>query len=170
MIGRAHTNDINTSQDFQQLWEKLPERASKVQSSQGRNTKFSKFVREQTDLVTDTLFSEECVEKLKEENDKNDKGTYSKAGKRNKNNRSNRSFNNTLNECNDFMKKPLDDCKDFVREKGLYFGCLRLGHISSKCYEKVTCKRCEKKNIHQCCMTRIGNQSQKEEDISIKDR
>ena len=116
------------------------------------------------------MFSEEHVEKLNEENDKNDKGTFSKAGKRNRKDKSTRSFNNTikekeeksgkinpklcalcskphdLNECDEFMKKPLDDRKDFVREKGLCFGCLRPGHISSKCYERLTCKRCEKKH------------------------
>ena len=116
------------------------------------------------------MFSEEYVEKLKEENDKNDKDTFSKAGKRNRKDKSTRSFNNTikekeekpgkinpklsalcskphdLNECDEFMKRPLDDRKDFVREKGLCFGCLRPGHISSKCYERLTCKRCEKKH------------------------
>ena len=49
-----------------------------------------------------------------------------------------------LNECEEFGKKTLPERKDLIREKGLCFGCLKPGHISSKCNDKLSCKTCEK--------------------------
>ena len=51
-----------------------------------------------------------------------------------------------LNECEEFGKKTLPERKDLIREKGLCFGCLKPGHISSKCNDQLVCKTCEKKN------------------------
>ena len=170
--GLPYMHDLNTAQVLRQLWEKLPlhlrskwtERASRIRSSQSRNAtfdEFSKFVAEQADFATDPVFSEEVLERLKEENkDKSgDDGRYRK-GKSTRNFGTNVgedrkghikkcvlcSKQHDLNECEEFGKKTLPERKDLIREKGLCFGCLKPGHISSKCNDKLTCKTCEKKH------------------------
>ncbi|CAB4017126.1 hypothetical protein AWC38_SpisGene15343 [Paramuricea clavata] len=126
--GLPYRDDLNTAQVSRQLWEKLPlylrskwtERASRIRSTQSRNatfSEFSKFVTEQAELAIDPVFSEEFSEKPHD-----------------------------LNECEEIGKKTLPQRKDLIREKGLCFGCLKPGHISSKCNDKLVCKTCEKKH------------------------
>ena len=172
--GLPYMDDLNTAQVLRQLWEKLPlylrskwtERASKIRNTQSRNAtfdEFSKFVNEQADLATDPVFSEEFSENLKEESKDRpgDGGRYRRV-------KSTRNFGmevkereehkgrikncglcsklHNLNECEEFGKRTLSQRKDLIREKGLCFGCLKPGHISSKCTDKLTCKTCEKKH------------------------
>ena len=172
--GLPYMDDLNTAQVLRQLWEKLPlylrskwtERASRIRNTQSRNatfSEFSKFDTEQAELATDPVFSEEFSEKLNEESkDKfGDGGRYRKGkGTRNfgteareKEENKGRVKNCTLcsrphdlNECEEFGKKTLPERKDLIREKGLCFGCLKPGHISSKCNDKLVCKTCEKKH------------------------
>ena len=51
-----------------------------------------------------------------------------------------------LNECEEFGQKTLPERKDLIRKRGLCFGCLKPGHISSKCKDKLVCNTCEKKH------------------------
>ncbi|XP_028406789.1 uncharacterized protein LOC114529231 [Dendronephthya gigantea] len=169
-----YMDDLNTAQVLRQLWEKLPlymrskwtERASRIRSSQSRNATFAefcKFVTEQADFATDQVFSEDFSERSKEESkDKfGDTGRYRRdKGTRNfgtvvkgDNKDKERTKScilclkpHNLNECEEFRKKTLLERKGFIREKGLCFGCLKQGHISSKCNDKLTCKTCEKKH------------------------
>ena len=84
MKGMSHLEDLNTAHVLRQLWEKLPrhlrskwtERNNKTKSIKGRIADFdeiSQFVREQAELATDPVFSEESVSKP--QNDHKDKGT-----------------------------------------------------------------------------------------------
>ena len=172
--GLPYMDDLNTAQVLRQLWEKLPlylrskwtERASKIRSAQSRNATFSEFTRfvtEQAEFASDPVFSEEYLEKLKEES--KDKSSDSRRYQRSK---STRSFGtearekeehkgrikkctlcskpHDLDECEEFGKKTLPERKDLIRERGLCFGCLKPGHISSKCNDKLVCKTCEKKH------------------------
>ena len=43
-------------------------------------------------------------------------------------------------------KKSLPERKDLIRKRGLCFGFLKPGHISSKCKDKLVCNTCEKKH------------------------
>ena len=74
MKGMSHMDDLNTAHVLRQLWEKLPkylrtkwtERNNRTKSAKGRIAdfeEFSQFVREQADLATDPVFSEQCVSK-----------------------------------------------------------------------------------------------------------
>ena len=67
-------DDLNTAHVLRQLWEKLPrhllckwtERNNKTKIAKGRIAdfeEFSQFVREQAELATDPVFSEENVSK-----------------------------------------------------------------------------------------------------------
>ena len=87
MKDMSHMDDLNTAHVLRQLWEKLPghlqskwtERNNKTKSAKGRVAdfeEFSQFVREQAELVTDPVFSEENVSKP--HNDEKDKGTHFK--------------------------------------------------------------------------------------------
>ena len=70
--GMSHIDDLNTAHVLRQLLEKLPkylrtkwtERNNRTKSAKGRIAdfeEFSQFVREQADLATDPVFSEQCV-------------------------------------------------------------------------------------------------------------
>ena len=74
MKGMSHMDDLNTAHVLRHLWEKLPkylrskwtERNNKTKSAKGRIAdfeEFSQFVREQADLATDPVFSEQCFSK-----------------------------------------------------------------------------------------------------------
>ena len=80
-------DDLNTAHVLRQLWEKLPrhlrrkwtERNNKTKSAKGRIAdfeEFSQFVREQAELATDPVFSEENV--TKPFHDEKDKGIHVK--------------------------------------------------------------------------------------------
>ena len=126
-------------------------------------SEFSKFVTEQAELATNPVFSEEFSERWKEEGkDKSSDGGRYLRGK------GTRTFGteakereeykerikkctlcskpHDLNECEEFGKKTLPERKDLIRKRGLCFGCLKPGHISSKCKDKLVCNTCEKKH------------------------
>ena len=162
--GLPYMDDLNTAQVLRQLWEKLPLYLRSTQSRNATFSEFSKFITEQAELATDPVFSEEFSKRLNEESkDKSGDGGRYRKGKARKGTRNsgtedrekeeNRgrvknctlcSKPHDLNECEEFGKKTLPERKDLIREKGLCFGCLKPGHISSKC-NKLVCKTCEKK-------------------------
>ena len=176
MKGMSHMEDLNTAHVLRQLWEKLPrhlrskwtERNNKTKSIKGRIAdfeEFSQFVREQAELATDPVFSEESVSKP--QNDDKDKGTRVRFRRRSlsrgrgtnlatgvsQENRKQRTLSCTLcnkphnlNECEQFLKKTLAKRKAFVVEKNLCFGCFSDQHIAKNCKERQTCKTCNKRH------------------------
>jgi len=50
-----------------------------------------------------------------------------------------------LDECAEFLKKPLEDRRDFIKEKGLCFGCYSPEHTAKLCRSKRSCKTCNKR-------------------------
>ena len=54
------------------------------------------------------------------------------------------SVSHELDDCSEFLDKPLHERKKFVSEKGLCFGCLQTGHFSRKCKRRKVCKKCSK--------------------------
>ena len=50
----------------------------------------------------------------------------------------------SLNVCEEFKSRSLEDRKAFVKENKLCFACLRSGHMSSSCISKLTCTICSK--------------------------
>ena len=197
MKGMSHMDDLNTAHVLRQLWEKLPrhlrskwtEKNNKTKSAKGRIAdfeEFSQFVREQAELATDPVFSEESVSKPRE--DEKGKGTHLKFGRRSVNKRKeiilatglnqgninrrtlvcplcNKPHN--LNECEQFLKKTLIERREFVVEKKLCFGCFSDQHIAKNCKERQTCKTCNKPHptsLHNTDWTPKPN------NVSIKDQ
>lgn len=49
-----------------------------------------------------------------------------------------------LEGCHDFKKKRLEDRIEFIKAKGLCFGCLKSGHLSISCQSRLSCDECDK--------------------------
>ena len=49
-----------------------------------------------------------------------------------------------LNACVKFKAETHENKLNFVKKKGLCFGCLRKGHMSSDCKKRMTCATCHK--------------------------
>ena len=49
-----------------------------------------------------------------------------------------------LDKCHEFKKKKLEDRREFIKSKGLCFGCLKSGHLSISCQSRLTCEECGK--------------------------
>ncbi|KAM9306511.1 multiple C2 and transmembrane domain-containing protein 1 isoform 2-T3 [Pholidichthys leucotaenia] len=47
-------------------------------------------------------------------------------------------------KCDKFAAMPLKDRKKFVMDNNMCFSCLRVGHISKSCRQKVTCNICRR--------------------------
>ena len=45
-----------------------------------------------------------------------------------------------------FMKKPMDDRKEFAKRKGLCYACLKPNHISRMRRARATCRTCSKRH------------------------
>lgn len=161
MKGMSHMQDLNTAQVLRKLWEKLPrhlrskwtERNSKSKSTNGRMAnfqEFSQFVCEQAELATDPVFSEEIEKIPLEDKDKAKskfpgrvRGFGTKMGKE-VTTCSLCKKTHDLNDCEQFLKKPLSDRRDFVKENKLCYGCFSKQHIARNCKERQSCKICNK--------------------------
>ena len=113
---------------------------------------FSQFEHKQADLATDPVFSEQCVSKPN--HDEKDRGTRLKFTRGKETNLAtgvNQEDSNqqtvlcslckkpdNLNECEQFLKKSLSDCRDFVVKKKLCFACFSDQHIAKHCKERLT--------------------------------
>ena len=176
MKGMSHMDDLNTAHVLRQLWEKLPrhlrskwtERNNKTKSAKGRIAdfeEFSQFVREQAELATDPVFSEENV--CKPHHDEKDKSTHVKFRRRphsrgkgtslatglKQEDRKERSTlcslcqrPHNLNDCEQFLRKTLTERREFVVEKKLCFACFSDQHIAKNCKERQTCKTCKRQH------------------------
>ena len=51
-----------------------------------------------------------------------------------------------LDECAEFLKKPLVEWRNFIKQKGLCFGCYSCEHIAKLCKSKRTCQICNNKH------------------------
>ena len=51
-----------------------------------------------------------------------------------------------LDECHEFLKKLLTERRNFVKEKGLCFGCFSSEHIVKFCKSRKSCQTCRKKH------------------------
>lgn len=52
-----------------------------------------------------------------------------------------------LDECVEFFKKFLGERRDFIKEKGLCFGCYSFEYIVKFCRSRRFCKICNKKYL-----------------------
>lgn len=52
--------------------------------------------------------------------------------------------NHHIDDCKEYLAKPLEDRKLFAREKGLCFGCLDQGHLARSCVNRRTCSTCHR--------------------------
>ena len=49
-----------------------------------------------------------------------------------------------LDSCRNFMKKPMDERRDYLLKKSLCFSCLVRGHLAKTCKQRKKCKTCQK--------------------------
>ncbi|XP_028514343.1 uncharacterized protein LOC114574887 [Exaiptasia diaphana] len=130
-------------------------------------TEFVRFVKEEADLANDFIFSPDA---LKRERRKTVDKEYKSRSKRSESSSTARgSFATTttlpsskpstskptscpacekpghaLERCYVFKAKSAEDRRDFVMSKGLCFGCLKSGHLSSSCQGRLQCEECGK--------------------------
>lgn len=64
----------------------------------------------------------------------------------------------TLVKCNKFLKKSVDDRSEFLRSKGLCYGCFGSGHVSSGCRNRATCKECGRRHHTLLHIVKPNNQ------------
>ena len=143
MKGTSHMDDLNTAHVLRQLWEELvrhlrskwTERNNKTKSAKGRIADFeelSQFVREQAELATDPVFSEENV--TKPHHDEKDKGTHVKFRSRPRSRGKGTSLATGLKQedkreqytsCS-LCKRPhnLNDCEQFLKKALICDGSL----------------------------------------------
>ena len=50
--------------------------------------------------------------------------------------------NHALESCQEFKKKKLEEQGEFIKAKGLCFGCLKPGHPSISCQSRLSCEEC----------------------------
>ncbi|XP_013856319.1 uncharacterized protein LOC106512198, partial [Austrofundulus limnaeus] len=51
-----------------------------------------------------------------------------------------------LEQCRQLGKRSHREKLDFLKDKGLCFGCLNTGHLSKSCVKRITCKHCNQKH------------------------
>ena len=54
--------------------------------------------------------------------------------------------NHKLDKCQAFLKKSLQERKDFIKTNGLCFGCMKKGHRSKECKHRLICETCKRKH------------------------
>ena len=52
----------------------------------------------------------------------------------------------TLERCEKWKARPYDERVKLVQDKRLCFGCLKYGHMSTKCFKKLTCDVCKRQH------------------------
>ena len=172
MTGMQYMNDLNAANVLHQLLEKLPrylrskwrERVSKIRNTSQQEASFndfSEFVSQQADIATHPVYSEESISRLVDTVDKHHKENERKRGRRTnfatdlstKEHIGGNSLSisctlcsktHDLDECAKFLKKPFEDRRDFIKEKGLCFGCCSPEHVAKHCRNKRSCKTCIK--------------------------
>ena len=68
-----------------------------------------------------------------------------------------------LDECSEFLKKPLTERRNFGKEKGLCFGCYSSEHIAKFYKSRKSCLTCRKKHP-----TSLHDHSWKQEGLKTK--
>ena len=170
-------------------------RVSKIRNASERMASFNnfcQFVSEQADLATDPIYSEETVARAKDgdvkfrrsgdRRFKRQKGSsfrtnMSKPDGSTRNPRSRScalcSKPHDLDECSEFLKKPLTEKRNFVKEKGLCFGCYSSEHIAKLCKSRKSCLTCHKKHptsIHDHRWKQDGSKTEVEIGVKVKGR
>ena len=161
-----YINDLNAANVLRQLWEKLPrylrskwkERVNKIRSNNQQVPSFndfSPFVSQQADFVTYPVYSEESISRSVDTVDKHHKQNERKPKRGRRTNFATdlltkkaiggNSFHvslalcpkaHPLDECAEFLKKPLEDRRELIKEKGLCFGCHSPENVAKLCRSK----------------------------------
>ena len=119
---------------------------------------FAFFVAKEANIACDPLTS---LQALKSSETSDAKGTASRQANKRSYGASNSFATNTtkppktcflckgehhLDDCRQFTAKSLEERKQFVKQKGLCFGCFEHGHRSKFCKQRRICKTCQKRH------------------------
>ena len=165
MTGMDYMGDLSTARVMRQLWEKLPrylrskwcERANAIRVAKGRMAGFEDFVQfvtKQADLATDPVYSEELVTLESSQpttRDHRNKESNFRTFPKEQNEQLKgippcvvcHKMHN-LDQCFQFKKRTLSQRKDFLKIKGMCYGCYNRGHIATFCKQRKLCQ------IHVC--------------------
>ena len=174
-------NELDSNRTLTKISAKLPSYSGTKWRRQAYETRaksgsvtfksFVKFVKEESDLANDPVFSPDALKRERKFNDKPDTkfkprfGNQSKAGsfvtntEQNEQYPSNFGSNNNrqdaakcpscskahnLEKCPEFKSKGLEQRREFVLSQGLCFACFKKGHLSSSCRARMKCGECGK--------------------------
>ena len=65
-----------------------------------------------------------------------------------------------LEKCQQFLRKKHREKIRFLKEKGICFGCLRVGHISRDCNKRLVCEVCDKQHPTALHIPKANTESQ----------
>ncbi|XP_032416528.1 uncharacterized protein LOC116718567 isoform X3 [Xiphophorus hellerii] len=127
------------------------------------------FIEKQVKVVSDPLFGN--IIDLQQLNSKNTHSSFTKQKKRGNSfatnvlavknedpsenkNKSSKGYsclycllsNHTIDKCFKFKDKSHKDKVNFIKEKGMCFGCLKVGHISRECRGRFVCSVCHQQH------------------------
>ncbi|XP_063968310.1 uncharacterized protein LOC129267694 [Lytechinus pictus] len=133
---------------------------------------FSNFIEEEANIACDPVTSLNSVKELKVEKKRTVLGAismYTSTDQRPQPPRKGRKQeqvcllckeHHQLGICQKFLSMTLKERKNYVRENGLCYGCLKRGHTSRECNRKHTCSVCKKR--HPTSLHEYWNRSDEE--------
>lgn len=72
----------------------------------------------------------------------------------------------TLDQCSQLKRKSYPEKLDFLKEKGVCFGCLHTGHMRKDCGKRISCKVCYQKHPTVLLEERKEDDGSKEKSVS----
>jgi hypothetical protein len=167
-----YMDDLNSSETLKLISGKLPtysgvrwcRYAFDIKKNKYRPVVFEdivKFIKEEAELVTDPVFSPDAMKADRKRELEKEMGKKLKSrGVNNFDTLASQKFgvkvneavadcvkclkSHHLNDCEDFRRLTLRERQQFVKKSGLCFGCLRAGHLSRNCRNRLICKDCKK--------------------------
>ena len=70
--------------------------------------------------------------------------------------------------CRSFLKKTVQDRRDYVKKSNLCFCCLQDGHIAKRCTNRSTCQKCDKK--HPTCLHQEGERKVDAQPVELPEK
>ena len=130
---------------FQDRWRRVASKARVGQRNMPSFDSFANFFKDEANVATDPIFSREAL-RIQSSDRANTKCKHT-----NYKVRSNASKvescilckgGHDLDDCEEYLKRSIDERRKFLAEKQLCYSCYMPGHRSRGCSQKRTCKTC----------------------------
>ena len=60
-------------------------------------------------------------------------------------------YHHALEDCRVFKNKSFEERREFIITNGICFSCLKKGHISKQCLQRLSCSKCRKRHPTSLC-------------------